>query len=277
MEMVAQPGLEAYTSYFLGFSLRYFLIAGAVVWVFHVLLRQRLLPYRVQQAFPPAEDVRHEIKWSLANAAATGLSAMLTYWLVHHGHTRMYFTIADQGWGWFAASALLVIVGHDTWIYWQHRMLHTDFFFEHVHSVHHKVLNPTAFATFAHHPIETLMGNTYFILFVVFVPIHPFALAAAGLYMYGHGFMGHFGYEFYPTGWTRHPLFGWFNTGTHHNMHHQYMVCNYGNWFNYWDTLMGTNHPAYHDTFDGIKARVRAAASAARLEPAPSYAREGQS
>jgi len=89
----------------------------------------------------------------------------------------------------------------------------------------------------------------------VFVPIHPVALGLAGLYMFIIGINAHAGYEFYPRGFTRHWLLGWINTSTHHNMHHRYVGCNYGNWFNFWDSLMGTNHPAYHDTFDAVPRR----------------------
>jgi sterol desaturase/sphingolipid hydroxylase (fatty acid hydroxylase superfamily) len=36
-------------------------------------------------------------------------------------------------------------------------------------------------------------------------------------------------------------------------MHHSHPTGNYGLYFNWWDQLMGTNHPEYHRYFDGIK------------------------
>ena len=56
------------------------------------------------------------------------------------------------------------------------------------------------------------------------------------------------------------------NTSTHHNIHHSDVRWNYGKCCNGWDTLMGTNHPAYAERFDLVKARVagRDVAPAAR-------------
>ena len=250
-----EPSLHAFVSYFIQFCLRYFVVAGVIYWGFHVAFKQKWLAYRIQQTFPPFEQIGYEVRWSMLNTACSGVSTLLIYQLVHDHRTSMYFGMADYGWGYFGLSILLCIAGYDTWIYWQHRWLHTRWLFKHVHSIHHHVSNPTAFAAFAQHPVETFMGNVYFILFVVFVPIHPLALAAAGAYMFVIGIMAHAGYEFYPRGFTRHRLFGWLNTSTHHNMHHRFVGCNYGNWFNFWDYFMGTNHPSYHDTFDGVRRR----------------------
>lgn len=251
-----EPSITGFLGYYLGFCARYFAVCGAIYWIFHVAFRDRWLAFRIQNKFPGRSTISHEIRWSLLNAACTGLSTMLIYHLMNTGRTSMYFSVADYGLPYFAFSAFLCVLGYDTWIYWQHRLLHTPWWFKHVHSVHHRVANPTAFAAFAHHPGETFMGNVYFISFLVFVPMHPLALVAAGGYMYFHGIMAHMGYEFYPAGFTRHPVLGWFNAATHHNMHHTHVGCNYGNWFNFWDYFMGTNHPSYHDTFDAVRGRV---------------------
>lgn len=254
------PTLHAFLVYYLGFCLRYGVTAGAAFWILHVAFRDFWAAYRIQREFPPVRQIGFEIRWSLVNTAVSGFSTMLMYVCIHNGWSSMYFDATARGWLYFGLSILLCIVGYDTWIYWQHRWLHTPWLFRHVHSLHHRVANPTVFAAFAQHPGETLMGNVYFALFVLFVPIHPWAMAVAGAYMFFIGVLAHSGYEFYPSGFTRHPILGWINTSTHHNMHHRHVGCNYGNWFNCWDTLMGTNHPEYHDTFDATRQRVAAQA-----------------
>jgi len=261
METAAfEPSFATYVGYIAGFSLRYFALAGGLFLLLQVVWKRRLIAYRIQHKFPfPSwREIGYEIRWSMSNAACTGLAVLVSYSLIHSGRSSMYFGLADYGWFYLGFSVFLCIAGYDTWIYWQHRWLHTPWMFKHVHSVHHHVANPTPFAAFAHHPIETFMGNVYFLLFVWFVPIHPLALGAAGGIMFLIGLNAHSGYEFYPTGFTRHPLFQWINTSTHHNMHHRHVGCNYGNWFNYWDRFMGTNHPTYHQTFDAVKARAAA-------------------
>ena len=179
-----EPSLRAYAGYCIEFCLRYFALAGGLCWLLHVRAKHRWLPFRIQPSFPSRSEVGHEIRWSLANTACSGLATLLIYQLVHGGRTSMYFAIADYGWGYFVLSVALCLVGYDTWIYWQHRTMHTPWWFRHVHAIHHRVGNPTPFATFAQHPIETFLGNIYFILFVVYVPIHPLALGGAGLYMF---------------------------------------------------------------------------------------------
>jgi sterol desaturase/sphingolipid hydroxylase (fatty acid hydroxylase superfamily) len=250
-----EPTAWAYIAYVGEFCVRYFLFIGALYWIFHVGFRERWLAYRIQRAFPDRASVRHEILWSMANTATTGISTVVTYRLVHAGRTSMYFAAAERGWPYFVLSVALCVVGYDTWLYWQHRLLHTGWLFRHVHWVHHRVGNPTGFATFAMHPVETVMGNLYFVLFVLLVPVHPVALAAAGGYMFVYGTICHTGYELYPRWFARHPVLGCFNTATYHNLHHSLVRCNYGAWFIVWDRLMGTDHPAYATTWDAVTTR----------------------
>jgi sterol desaturase/sphingolipid hydroxylase (fatty acid hydroxylase superfamily) len=255
-----EPTLHLAVGKFLEFCVRYFAMAGGLYYLLELAGRRRFLGYRIQESVAPLGQIAYEIRWSLSNAACSALAGLLTYRVVHAGHASMYFAIADHGWAYFGLSIVLCIAGYDAWLYWEHRWLHTDWLFEHVHAVHHRVGNPTVFASFAHHPIETFMGNAYFLLFVVFVPVHPLALGAAGLYMFLTALVGHLGYEFYPRGFTRHPLFGLLQTATFHNVHHREMRCNYGAWFVYWDKIMGTERAGYHEAFESIKARVASAA-----------------
>jgi sterol desaturase/sphingolipid hydroxylase (fatty acid hydroxylase superfamily) len=264
-----EPTLAVFLGKFGEFCVRYFLVAGGLYCLLEIAFKQTFLRYRIQQAFPPLRQIGYEIRWTLSNTACSSLSTLLIYRLVRDGHARMYFGLADYGWPYLVFSSMLFVVGYDTWLYWEHRYLHTGWMYDHVHAVHHRMGNPSAFASFAHHPIETFMGNVYFILFVVFVPIHPLAMAAAGAYMFYTAIVGHLGYEFYPRGFTRAPLLGLVNTATYHNIHHREMRCNYGAWFIYWDRLMGTERAGYHDAFESLKARVAMPAQPEALASLP--------
>ncbi len=253
-----EPTLGAYFGYCIGFWLRYFAIAGFLYWFFHVAFSHRWLRYRIQPHFPPGAQVAHEIFWSISNTFCTGLSTLLLYRLVRDGRTSMYFDAGAHGWGYFVLSIAAGIIAYDSWFYWQHRLLHTQWLFAKVHAVHHRATNPTAFGAFAHHPLETFMGNAFFLVLAVVLPMHPLAFGAVGVYLFAAAIISHLGYEFYPRGFTRHRLGRWWDTSTHHNMHHRHASCNYSILFNYWDLWMGTNHGAYHQTFDIIKARLGA-------------------
>lgn len=265
---VPEPSVGAYVGYYAGFCLRYFVVMGLVFWFFHRAYRQRYLLHRIQAAFPERPKIAHEIRWSLVSGAATGVTTMLLFHLIRGGHTSMYLDVGEHGWPYLLFTVIFGIVAYDTYNYWQHRLLHTPWLFHHVHAVHHRVENPTVFAAFARHPAEALMEHgLFFFTFVVLVPVHPLAMAAIVGFFLTVGIIGHLGYELYPDGFTRHRLWGWFNTATHHNMHHSSSSgCNYGTWFNYWDRLMGTNHPEYHATFDAVATR-RAGLAPVRTTP----------
>ncbi len=85
--------------------------------------------------------------------------------------------------------------------------------------------------------------------------------------------LGHLGFELYPSGSTKHWLGRWNNTSTHHNMHHKYTRCNYGLYFNWWDTLMGTNHARYEEQFEQVAGRR---VPHEKINEAPPIASSGQ-
>jgi Delta7-sterol 5-desaturase len=64
-------------------------------------------------------------------------------------------------------------------------------------------------------------------------------------------------------------LFGWFNTTTHHDLHHQDGRSNYGLYFSWWDRWMGTEHPEYQQRVAEIATRARVS----QLKPTPALAK----
>lgn len=248
-----EPTAGAFLRYVVGFSFRYAAICGGL----YLLLKNVAFLRRYKIQDESNERKAHEVRWTVSNTLVTGLFTLLMYAAIEGGYARVYDDIGEYGWGWFFLSIPLGVMGFDTWFYWQHRALHTPWLFRHCHSVHHKTTNPTTFATFAHHPVETISEDTYFLLLILVVPMHPYALGAVGLHAFTLGVLGHMGYEFFPRGFTRHWLFGWHNTSTHHNMHHSHPGGNYSLYFNWWDRFMGTNHPAYHSYFEEVKRRQR--------------------
>jgi sterol desaturase/sphingolipid hydroxylase (fatty acid hydroxylase superfamily) len=167
------------------------------------------------------------------------------------GHTRIYFHLRDHSLFYFVASILFIILLHDTYFYWTHRLMHWKRIFRYVHRVHHLSHNPTPLAAFAFHPLEAVIEAGIMPLVAWVIPAHPLALAISGLYMILMNVMGHLGYELFPKSFVRNKWLNWQNTSTHHNMHHHYSKHNYGLYFNWWDRLMGTNHPRYREEFRG--------------------------
>ena len=262
-----EPGPWTFFQYVFGFGLRYLVLCGGLFWLLyrrHVLAR-----FKIQEAAPPAAHVRHELLWSVSNTVCTGMFTVLLYWVVSNGHSMMYFDVREYGWGWFVLSIPLGTLGFDAWFYWQHRALHTPWLFRHAHAIHHRMHNPTPFAAFAHHPVETFAEDFYFLVLVMLVPMHPLAFGVMGAHAFILAVLGHSGYEFFPHGFTRRRLLGLHNTSIHHNMHHSHPGGNYSLYFNWWDRIMGTLRSDYSDYFDAVKMRQAAERASATPHAVP--------
>jgi len=237
---------------FLVSALRSFLVAGPAYLVFWKWLRERLHHRRIQQRFPKAFRLWNEFKWSLSTMVVyTGLG-LLFYVLYRQNLMRNYREVSEYGWGYYGFSIAFMIVVHDAYFYWTHRLLHWKPLFRRVHRIHHESINPSPWSAFSFHPIEAVISFGIIPLIVFTIPFHVSAVKWFLIYMTVLNVMGHLGYELFPRGFTRHWLTWWHNTSTHHNLHHRRVHCNYSLYFNLWDRVMGTNYSAYHETYDEV-------------------------
>jgi sterol desaturase/sphingolipid hydroxylase (fatty acid hydroxylase superfamily) len=236
---------------------RYLVFAGGAFVVFYLIGRARFAHRRIQPKLPKRADYLREVGYSLSTFCIFGFVALGVVHARNNGQTLIYDRIADYGWGWFALSVVLMILLHDTYFYWTHRLMHWRPLFKHVHLVHHLSTNPSPWASFAFHPFEAVVEAGILPLIVVLIPAHPLALFLFLIYMTGMNVLGHLGYEFYPRWFLRNALTNWNNTSTHHALHHQFFTGNYGLYFNWWDRWMGTNQARYQGTFERVAAQSR--------------------
>jgi lathosterol oxidase len=237
--------------------LRYVLPAGLVYLLVYGWKRRDWLFWKIQQKFPNAQRIKSEISHSAMACAIFASMAFGVYALRQMGYGPLYFDIAERGWGYFFFTIALMIVAHDTYFYWTHRLMHHPRLFKVFHLVHHQSTNPTPFTAFSFHPLESIVEFGIIPIIALLIPIHTGALLVFTAWSMVFNIMGHTGYEFSPSGFTRHWFFKWFNTPTHHNMHHHRSGYNYSLYFNFWDRVMGTNHPEYDAYFENIKARTQ--------------------
>lgn len=268
------PGLEDVLFFravmiFLLATLRYALFAGLAYLVFYVWKRRDWFYKKIQQKYPEQRRIIYEIRYSLTTFAIIAVLITILTVLTKNGYTRLYTDIAEYGWPYFFISFGIAALIHDTYFYWMHRLMHHPKLFKHVHKVHHMSHNPTPWAAFSFHPIEALLEFGFVPFMVVLIPFHPIILIVFGVYMITLNVMGHVGFEMFPKGFTRHWFFRWFNSSTHHNMHHKYVKCNYGLYYNVWDHIMGTNHNKYHETFEEVANRPKPEAEDATEELKP--------
>jgi len=145
----------------------------------------------------------------------------LVYALYKNGYTTLYARINDYGWLYFFISLMMMIILHDTYFYWTHRMLHKKWMFKKFHKVHHQSVNPTPLSAYAFHPIEVFVESLVVFPFITIFPVHIFAFTFFTFIVLFINVVGHLGYEFVPFLKRKHPFVQLFTSSTHHNLHHQ--------------------------------------------------------
>lgn len=223
------------------FILRYFIIAGIVYFIFYIWKKKKLSHLKIQQNFPKTKQLRNEIFYSFLTVLIySGTAGIVLYWY-KKGLTKIYLDVNDYGFFYLATSILLMILFHDTYFYWTHKLMHTSKWLYGFHKIHHQSNNPTPWAAFAFHPVEALLSLGIIPLIIFSIPSHPLALMAFLTLMTVYNVLVHLGYEIFGKKFANHPIGKWQNTTTNHDLHHQTGGgFNLGFYFSIWDRIMGT-------------------------------------
>ena len=238
-------------------SVRYLIFALPIFLLFYVWKKRDLLKFKIQQKFPENKHIIREITYSFLSIGVFSVVGTLVFILRKHGYTKIYTNFNDHSVLYFVFSIIVFIVLHDTYFYWTHRAMHWKKIYRYVHLVHHKSTDPTPWAAFAFHPLEAVVEIGILPIMVFLMPLHHYAILTWVLYQSAMNLLGHLGFELYPSGFVSGTVSKWNNTSTHHNMHHRFVNCNYGLYFNFWDRILGTNHVRYEEEFEKIKTRVK--------------------
>jgi lathosterol oxidase len=220
---------------------RYFITCGIVFSLCYLWKRPAWLFRKIQARFPTTADVRREIGYSALTSLIFAATALL--WLktpLLRSWTKFYTDVDQYGWGYLLVSIPLLLLVHDAYFYWMHRLMHHPRLYRRVHLVHHKSVNPSPWAAYAFHPVEALLEAGIIPLLLVTIPMHPISFSAISTLMLWFNVYGHLGYEFFPAYIYTHPLGRWLNSSVHHNLHHEKFTGNYGLYFSIWDRLCGT-------------------------------------
>jgi len=223
------------------FGIRYLLLAGIAFLAWYARRRDG----KLQRAMPRGGQIRREIAYSAMAVLIFGLinGAIFGYGIAPH--TQLYWDIAQYGWAYFWLSIPLMILAHDAYFYWTHRLMHTRALFRIFHGVHHLSTNPTPWTAYAFHPFESVIEALGVVLIIFIMPSHPWAFLIFQTISTAINVYGHLGYELYPRNWPQHGLGRWINTSVAHNAHHDKARHNFGFYFLFWDRWMGTLDPSY--------------------------------
>ncbi|MBE7412289.1 MAG: sterol desaturase family protein [Leptospiraceae bacterium] len=255
MNFQIEEAIRVWGIIFFILTIRYVVFAGIAYLIFWVWKKKDWEHKRIQIPYPDNRKIINEFYWSMSSMFIFAFIGLGIYYLKKSGKTLIYSDINEYGIGYFWFSIIAMIIIHDTYFYWAHRFMHIKPLYKFLHNVHHLSVNPSPWASFSFQPTESFLESIIVLIFVFILPVHSLAIMAFMIFMTFMNVLGHLGFELYPKNFVRHWFGKWHNTATHHNMHHKYFHYNYGLYFNFWDRVMGTNHPKYFESFDEIKSR----------------------
>lgn len=246
---------------------RYVMFAVGVWLALWVVLRHPMRGRKIRDARPPARQLAVEFMFSLRSIALFSTAGFLLYEAEQAG----YLTGPElaRRWGalWFGISLVAMVVVHDAYFYWTHRVIHHPRMFRRFHLRHHKSNNPSPFSAYSFDLSEALVNVAFVPLWMFIVPTDWEVTGLFMLHQIARNTLQHSGYEIMPARRDGRPMFDWLTGVTHHDLHHAQAGYNYGLWFTWWDRWMGTEHPEYHARFAAAVRKPRQNAGSGSVGP----------
>ena len=151
---------------------------------------------------------------------------------------------------WFILLFPLMPVIQSFHFYWLHRTLHVPWIYKRVHSVHHRSVSIAPWSGFSMHPIEHVGYMGLLLIFLV-LPAHPVHFIFMGYWLALATATSHAGFENLVLGENTRLKIGSF----HHQLHHRYFECNYGNPEMPWDNWFGSYHDGSTEATKAVRER----------------------
>jgi lathosterol oxidase len=232
---------------------RYFIIAGAAFIIFYKFFSARFAKSKIQQRSAANKDFLREIMHSMVSGFVFSVVGFAVLFTPLSRFTLVYKNINAYPLWWLPVSLVLSLIIHDTYFYWMHRLLHHKKIFKLAHLVHHKSTNPSPWASYSFHFLESVVEGAVIVVLAFVLPMHPIAILLFIVTGFIINVYGHLGYEIMPRSLRHSFLFEIINTSVHHNLHHSKFKGNYGLYFRFWDRLLKTEHPDYVKEYDRIQ------------------------
>ena len=254
------------------FDVQRYLVAAGLFTIALLVFRSWARRKRIQGRHATRKDYTREIASSLRTSFVFALTTFLALGLRELGLVKLKletFTLLTVAW-----QFVLMVIAHDAYFYWMHRGLHHKRLFRATHLHHHKSRTPTPWTAYSFSTWEAVTEALFIPIFMLATSAMGFAMTGLGVFLFlwhmiFRNVIGHLGVELYPAGWVDNRWVGWWNTTTHHDLHHSSGNTNFGLYFTWWDRWMGTEHPRYREEFRKVAARTRKAERESAPETAP--------
>ena len=122
---------------------RYVVAAGGMALILKLFWNAGLGRRKIQVRAASRADVRREILTSLRTGIIFSLTGVVIVLGAMHGVFTVYTDFETAGIGYLAISLIAIIVAHDAYFYWTHRLMHHPRLFRYFHRTHHRSVTPT--------------------------------------------------------------------------------------------------------------------------------------
>jgi len=221
----------------------YAISTAIVIHSYRLFWNRGLAEHKIQKREASPADIRREIRSSLGTVLIFSVIYAGVYFGARGGVFTIYLGIEPLGWAYLLFSIAAIIVAHDAYFYWTHRLLHMRRFAR-FHRTHHQSITPTAYSCYAFDVSEATLHGFFLPIWLMIAPMQLPALCISITFMMIRNILGHSGVELFAHGPVRSKWFGWLVTNTDHDLHHATFHYNFGFHFTWWDRLMGTEHPS---------------------------------
>ncbi len=243
---------ESFNYFYFAFwniSQRYFMAAGIAFILLYFIFRNSMSARKIQYKFPKWNDYARDIGFSVSTIIIFTIIAVLTL-RTFSEYTLIYDEIDQMPKWYYFLSMLLMLILHDFYFYWTHRLMHRPELYRHFHKVHHISTNPSPWTAYAFHPLEAIVEAGIIVLIASTMPAHRSAIAFFFVFQIIYNVYGHTGYELWPKRFNKTFIGRFINTSVAHNMHHKKFHGNYGLYTLIWDRLFGTLRSDYDSDYE---------------------------
>jgi len=251
-----QPPLETMKTLAVGWIAEMYLrnltlmliVAGGLHLYFYTFARQAdHLKFDPRQYNPPimpgrptvftwGSQLRDNMFWTLASGVAFWTAyEVLMFWAMANGLVPWLPWRTNPIW--FVAMIFLTPMWISLHFYWVHRLLHWAPIYRQVHGLHHRNINVGPWSGLSMHPLEHLLFFSSVLIHWV-VAGHPIHILFHMQHQALTAATSHTGFESLLVNDQKRLALGTF----HHQLHHRYFRCNYGNLEVPFDHWLGSFH-----------------------------------
>jgi sterol desaturase/sphingolipid hydroxylase (fatty acid hydroxylase superfamily) len=233
----------------------YFIYFGVSFVMLWFVLRPKIEHRKVQlKQRANAKQWFHEVKWSLISQ----LGFIVGLLIFGDGKSPGWLVQLDtRNVGILVISSIVFVLIDDAWFYWTHRLFHANArLYRSIHKIHHRSIDTTPLTGLSFHPLESFIIAIPLGVLPLFIGVQPNFLITALLISTFNNILGHNGFEWAPKWWDKVPVLRLKTPSIHHNLHHEKSRGNYGLYFTFWDSWMGTEFPDYETRKVALRTRM---------------------